>query len=255
MPRQRQPWFRFYSETVHNRKVRSLSPALSWYWVLFLCECNVGHPRGRLPELDDLRYDLRLSEKQLMGIILKLEKARLLDRDGDWYKAHDWDGDSDNAWQYLSDANQTPGRVARSHGTPKERGRNVVGTPKERLDKDQEKETDQEKDQDQETEALGVVAGLYENEIGTLTLMAKQKIIDLVDTYPLDCIKGAFALAVAANVRKLNYVEGICSRHKAQGSCIDARERAGTTAQSNGVLEPVGLRFGSYEPPGFVLDP
>lgn len=37
MPRPQRPWFRFYVETIYDRKLRAISPEQRWLWVAILC--------------------------------------------------------------------------------------------------------------------------------------------------------------------------------------------------------------------------
>lgn len=48
MPRTVRPWFRFYSETTTDRKIRRLTPAQRWLWVAILCAAGESPERGRL---------------------------------------------------------------------------------------------------------------------------------------------------------------------------------------------------------------
>lgn len=59
MPRPHRPWFRFYVEAVHDRKLRRVAPATRWLWVCVLAvardsefpgKCLIG---ASLPSLDD----------------------------------------------------------------------------------------------------------------------------------------------------------------------------------------------------------
>lgn len=98
MPRPRNPWFRFYTETLYSRKVMTLKPPLFRWWVLLLCQANVGSPRGTLPPTEELAYALHVKESQVEPILKELCEAGLLDAKGGWYVAHNWEG-----WQSKRD--------------------------------------------------------------------------------------------------------------------------------------------------------
>lgn len=102
----RVPWFRFYTEVLHDPKVQRLPVALRWRWVELLCLANDQEPRGRLPNIKDISFALRINEAKTYQAIVQLRNAGLLDADEDdrlW--PHNWD-----QRQFASDARETPGR-------------------------------------------------------------------------------------------------------------------------------------------------
>ena len=48
MPRARRPWFRFYSETLHDYKIRTRPIAERWIWVAILALASSSPERGKL---------------------------------------------------------------------------------------------------------------------------------------------------------------------------------------------------------------
>lgn len=48
MPRPRRPWFRFYVEAIHDRKLRRLPPAQRWLWVVVMAVARQSPISGRL---------------------------------------------------------------------------------------------------------------------------------------------------------------------------------------------------------------
>ena len=57
----------------------------------------------------------------------------------------------------------------------------------------------------------------YESNIGMLTPMIAEMIKDAMDTYALQWIVDAIAIAVKANVRRWNYIDGILKRWAVEG--------------------------------------
>lgn len=53
------------------------------------------------------------------------------------------------------------------------------------------------------------VSKLYENEIGSISPMIRDSLIEMIDDYPMDWITDAFETAARQNKRMLSYVEGI----------------------------------------------
>lgn len=237
MPRQRVPWFRCYSDILDNRKARELKPQLFKHWFMLLALANIGNPRGQLPNVQDVAFRLRVSDAEAVRVMNELHSLGFLDMSEGHYWPHDWE-----EWQPKSDDWLTYQQTKRNpSGTKAEtKGKQIVsavqksGNPQVEEEREEEKEEERDKEPEEERAAprpeVGVVARLYENEIGTISGLAREKIIDLVDEYPLACIEGAFAIAVKANKRRLDYVEGICRKHKAQGSCLETISSASVAA-------------------------
>jgi DnaD/phage-associated family protein len=57
---------------------------------------------------------------------------------------------------------------------------------------------------------------LYEQEIGAITPLIADAILDACDTYPIDWIPEAIEIAVSSNKRSWRYVEGILRNCKAK---------------------------------------
>ncbi len=93
-------WFRFYSEALHDPKVRRLPPALFKDWVLILCIASDGKPRGTLPPISDIAYHLSRSSEKVIVLLTDLKERGLLDAgDEKGIRPHNWNGrqfNSDN---------------------------------------------------------------------------------------------------------------------------------------------------------------
>ena len=101
-------WLRLDEHIPENRKVQSLPPELFKMWVNLLCIAKATD--GRLENLDQIGFRLRLRWKTFLAGLESLSKSGLLDKThdalGDVYSVHDWDD-----WQYKSDV--STGRVKR----------------------------------------------------------------------------------------------------------------------------------------------
>lgn len=85
-------WFRFYHEVVDDPKVQELSPDLFKAWVNLLCIGSQQDERGVLPELDKIRYRLRMTAHEALAMITALEAAGLIEDSGGVLSIHNWDG-------------------------------------------------------------------------------------------------------------------------------------------------------------------
>jgi hypothetical protein len=139
-------WFRFYDDSLNNRKVQSLPPDLFKHWVNILCIASKHG--GVIPSLAEVSFCLRMTDAKAALIIAALSKRALLDPvDGGYFRPHDWD-----ERQYKSDISND--RVKRH----RERKRNaecnvteaVTVTPPE-TEAEAETETEAEADQPSST--------------------------------------------------------------------------------------------------------
>ncbi len=64
---------------------------------------------------------------------------------------------------------------------------------------------------------LAAVASAYENNIGAVTFIARQELIDLVDAYPEEWILDAIRSAVTHEHRHLAYIQGCLANWKRDG--------------------------------------
>ena len=91
-------WFRMYEAALHSPKVQRLPGDLFKLWFNCLCAASAGN--GRLPDVADLAFMLRLSERKVADGLTELEARRLLDVDAEGnYSPHDW-----HSHQYQSDS-------------------------------------------------------------------------------------------------------------------------------------------------------
>ena len=91
-------WFRFYSEALHDPKVRRLPGGLFKDWVLILCIANEGKPRGVLPSVADIAYHFSRSPAKAETLLADLQGRGLLDDVDGNLAPHNWD-----QRQFLSD--------------------------------------------------------------------------------------------------------------------------------------------------------
>lgn len=115
-------WFRFYDAALDDPKVQRLPGDLFKTWVNLLCAASRND--GRLPELADLAFMLRLPEDVAAAHLESLMDAGLLD-DLDGEKSpHNWD-----ARQFKSDVSTD--RVKRFRKRSEKRDETVSETPSE----------------------------------------------------------------------------------------------------------------------------
>lgn len=88
-------WFRFYDGALDDPKVQALPGDLFKVWVNLLCVASRND--GRLPA-ESLAFMLRTTEKAMAESLKALQRAGLIDIDGDDPKPHNWD-----ARQFKSD--------------------------------------------------------------------------------------------------------------------------------------------------------
>jgi hypothetical protein len=90
-------WFRFYSEVLEDPKVQRLSAENFRQWVNILCLVSRQNT-PTLPDIEDLAFSLRLTEKATQRVVDELVLAHLLDHTEQGLEPHNWRGR-----QYKSD--------------------------------------------------------------------------------------------------------------------------------------------------------
>ena len=90
-------WFRLYDDTINDPKVIMMPEPMRWHWVAILCVASKN--QGVLPEISDVAFGLRVSEKKAKSIVDDLVARRLLDKIDDVLVPHNWSGR-----QYQSDS-------------------------------------------------------------------------------------------------------------------------------------------------------
>lgn len=144
MPRKSMPWFRFYVEAVHDRKLRRLKPEIRWLFVACLAAARQSPEPGWLMvgeddpmDWDDLSDFAGMTRKQVEVGTDALTDAGVLAFD---LARSAWHIPSWDDRQYESDSSTSRTQKHRSkkgEGTTLERSkdvpRNADETPKERL--------------------------------------------------------------------------------------------------------------------------
>lgn len=86
------PWFRFYSEVLHDGKIQRLPVETRWGWAMLLALANEQEPRGALPkEISDTAYALHVTEADAVKLVQDLVGARLVERKRGRFVMHNWD--------------------------------------------------------------------------------------------------------------------------------------------------------------------
>lgn len=83
-------WFRFYHEALDDPKVQSLRADLFKFWINILC--LAAREDGKLPQISDISFGLRLSIAKTSRYIAELEKCGLIDNEDNMLSPHNWDG-------------------------------------------------------------------------------------------------------------------------------------------------------------------
>lgn len=93
-------WFRFYAESVNDPKVQRLPAHLFKTWVNLLCIAS-SH-EGTLPRVEDMAFQLRMSNHDLQSHIDELIGLSLVDiRPDQALEPHNW-----KVRQYVSDTSK-----------------------------------------------------------------------------------------------------------------------------------------------------
>jgi len=245
-------WFRFYSDTIHDRKIRRLSLAHRWLWVTILCLAKDSPEPGRLllsrdvpVTADDLADSASVPLKQVESGLKALEEQRMVHWRNEVLIVTHWDDR-----QFTSDDSNN--RVKRHRDkkrnddvTLHNRYGNDVVTPPETEYREQitDPETDQKKEEiltreihvtRAETAAsvatpeehssssldpvFGQVVKLYESEgFGMLSDTVREQLDYLQTEFGAEWLTMSLKEAVLQNKRRLKYVAGVLQNWRADG--------------------------------------
>lgn len=141
MPRKTMPWFRFYVEAVHDRKLRRLKPETRWLFVACLAAARQSPEPGWLlvakddpMDWDDLADFAGMARKQVEQGTDALTDAGVLafDLTRSAWRIPNWD---DRQYESDSSTERTRKHRSKSGGTTLERSKDVPdpfqGTPPE----------------------------------------------------------------------------------------------------------------------------
>lgn len=85
------PWFRLWNDLIASDKVQMLSGDDFKAWINLLVLANRGEPRGFLPAVNRVAFNLRCSAAEAGAILDRLKDAGLIDVIDGQMKPHDWD--------------------------------------------------------------------------------------------------------------------------------------------------------------------
>lgn len=132
MAPKKMPWFRFYAETVSDRKIRRLKVEHRWLWVVVLCAARQSPEPGRLLLADDQPIDHvdladlgAMSERAVKDGLKALHAGGLIDDDNGTWSVPKWEDR-----QFLSD--NSTARATASKNRSKRAGSNNVATLQQR---------------------------------------------------------------------------------------------------------------------------
>ena len=226
-------WFRFYTETINDRKLRRLTPAQRWLWVTVLSMARTSPIPGRLllstnvPVTDhDLVDAAAITKKDVQSGIEAFIEQKMIHREGDVYVVTQWD-----KRQYVSDDSSE--RVKRFRERKRNIGetlhvtdRNVTETPPDtdtetEINKQQQHARAREDDasDDEPKQPPKTVVRLYEQYFGRLAnpiLAEKMELFIREDGMEIDLIEMAFR-----RCRELGngfpYAQGILQQWRQKG--------------------------------------
>jgi DnaD/phage-associated family protein len=219
-------WIKLYLEILDDSKMAVLPDRL-WRRVteLFLLAGKFGK-KGALPETIELAWLLRLTKDDLdldmiqiaaTGIICKIDTGWLV---VNFTKRQAPVSEADRALKHRM--NQHKDQYY-GHEDVTKRDENVT-----QINRLTDTDTDTEPEPEPEPRNVVVVVSessvnppnifsLYENNIGFITPLIRDKLLEAEKDHPPDWIKSAFEIAVGSNARNWNYVAAILSRWKTAG--------------------------------------
>ena len=254
-------WMKLWFEILGDPKMGRLPDRL-WRRVieLFLIAGQNGE-EGKLPNLVDMAWQLKLSEKALQNDLEKIQETGIVKRleDGSWMVTNfQKRNESVTGTQRVKDfRDRTRYEISNAVETEDDEKCNASVTGRYKncnadvtmRYQEEEVDTDTEKDKESTTatarEEISEIVKAYESEVGILTGMIREKLADALEEYPKDWIVKALEECASKNKRNWSYAEAILKRWKVEGFQSDSRQRA----SSNGYKKQTDRKpdMGNYK--------
>jgi DnaD/phage-associated family protein len=224
-------WIKLYDEILDDPKMGRLSDGAFRLAInLFLLAGRQDDRDGRLPDVEDIAWTLRLSPEVFSQQWQELERADIV---------HLSDGDPtvtnfEKRQQALSPAEKQKRYRDRKRAESLQDDNPTVtdGVTESNTDIDKDIDKEQERPLPPSEKDISIAIKNYEQEIGPITMKSQELVIDSLESYGLYLVVAAIDEAVRSNVRKWSYVEGILKNWGTNG-------RGGNGA--NGQASPNGL--------------
>jgi DnaD/phage-associated family protein len=254
------PWFRVYSELLNDKKIKRISRIMQMprayvvgAWVTILCLANESPVRGKLMLSDDipmgeddLLEELGLDVETTRRLIDSFINLAMLGEDSG-LTITNW-----NERQFKSD--NSTARVQKHRAKQAEKLGNVSPFSDETLPKRYrnviETETETETEQKQSrTENNGVVVDFprvlkaYEDNIGAITSMISDSLQEMIETFSADWVYDAIGVAVRAEARSINYINGVLKNWKKNGKGAKPQRNQAHVPEPEPFEERVGGAF------------
>lgn len=102
----------------------------------------------------------------------------------------------------------------------------------------------------------GALFTLYENEIGHITEMVRDKLLDAEQTYPPDWIPEAIEIAVSRNARNWSFVEAVLKKCKAEGKrpSLNKKEKQNGNRNNSNSSKPSSEKPAERKPDPAVVE-
>jgi len=235
------PWVKIDTDILEDPKFGQLTERASWRFIQFILLAGKIDAEGYIVNgdvplsLDDIAWRFRINEEILKEDLFELDAFDLVIFDDEMgaylvvnfskrqgrsqtEKRKQWVErqrkhrekirvQKDEIEAVTDEKENVTGDYAKVTGDEK------IVTPLEERREEEEKI----KEVEEEERVVGVVSTLFQNEIGGLTGMIREQIIDWVENYPLEWIEDSIRIASGNNKRRVDYINGILKKKKIEG--------------------------------------
>ena len=224
-------WIKLYHEILNDRKMVTLSDDLWRFAIECFLLAGMEDDDGYLPEIADIAFASRKTEEQTETYLNELIRVGILEfTNGKYYvvnftkRQEPMDKaeyqrrrrEETKRDKYYPDASPdvlpdvlpiVTNSVTIGHTKPEERREE-----KSRIDKEIDIDTEPEVDT-----KFAEVADIYQSNIGIITPILREELIEIADVFPVKWFKMAVKEAVTHEARNLKYVKVILDRWKVEG--------------------------------------
>jgi len=213
----RRAWLKLWAaKTIDGTTFQELLPDERACWFGFLCLAALSPISGTICATKDVPYTefqlskmLNITPKLLRRATKRMQEVGKISVNGAGIHITNWEhyqGDFVRVQKHRARVtNETPQRSV-TNETRRGRGRGRGEGREEKISSSSATGA-----------RVGEIARVYEANIGAITSMVADELVDIADTYPSGWFEAAVKEAVNSNHRSLNYVKAILERWKVEG--------------------------------------
>lgn len=214
-------WIKIFTEIVHDPKIQRLPVYLRWRFVELCCLAGEHGHGGALQPVEEMAWVLRSSTDEVVKSLRSLAEIGVVQESqpGNWMVVN-----FEKRQSRMSE-NERQQRFRAGEAKPQKnpRARSQVNEEVSQISHNFVTEEEEEVEEILTTTTRGQppkpskAFSAFEQNIGAITSMTKDWLIDIEETYSEGWVLAAISEAVSNNARKQSYIDAVLRRWKVEG--------------------------------------